>query len=120
VSLLAISTGLTILAIIGLVIGLVVLGVVIMLFSAVLSPTRQIARHAREAPDVAPFLTNGVQGVEELRRTRDLCSQVPPLALAYLAKMRRGGPAVETPEASSPSPAPARGGLEGLISGGKP
>lgn len=131
---LAISTGLAALAIIGLIIGLVVLGVVVKLLAAVLSPLREISRHAREAPRVAPFITNGVQGVDELRRSRELSSQVPPLALAYLAKVTAGSPAAETPAAPpyspppaadpagapSASPSPRRQGLQGLISGGKP
>lgn len=114
---LAISTGSAILAILGLVIGLVVLGVVIALLTAVLSPAREIARNASEAPEVAPFLKNGVQGVDELSRTRNLCSQVPPLALAYLQKVQAGAP----PPSAAPAPAPAPAGqATGRISGGKP
>ena len=46
---LAISTGLTVLALIGLVIGLVVLGVVIWLLQDVLSPLRRILFDVKEA-----------------------------------------------------------------------
>jgi hypothetical protein len=89
-SLLAIGTGLAVLAILGLVVGLVVLVVVIVLLSLVLNPIREIARNAREAPEVGPFLTNGVKGADELRRTRDLANKVPPLALAYIEKLQGG------------------------------
>ena len=116
-SLLAISTGLAILAILGLIVGLVVLVVVIVLFRAVLSPVVEIARNAREAPEVAPFLTNGVRGVDELKRTRDLCNQVPPLALAYLEKIQAGGG--PPPAARAPGPGP-ESPQAGRISGGKP
>jgi hypothetical protein len=118
-SLLAISTGSAILAIIALVIGLVVLLVVIALLTAVLSPAREIARHASEAPENAPFINNGVRGVDELSRTRNLASQVPPLALAYLQKVQAAAPAAGPPPASAPGPAPA-GQSTGRISGGKP
>jgi hypothetical protein len=105
-SLLAVSTAGAILAILGLVVGLVVLGVVIILLQGVLSPAREIAQQAKQAPDVAPFLTNGVQGVDELSRTRQLTNQVPPLALAYLDKVQRGAPAPGAP-APAPGGAPA-------------
>lgn len=114
-TLLAISTGLAILAILGLVVGLVVLGVVILLFKDVLSPAREISHHASQAPEVAPFLTNGVRGVDELRRTRDLSNQVPPLALAYLEKVQGGA----RPARAAPASGPASGPV-GRISGGKP
>jgi len=86
----AISTGLAVLAIIGLVVGVVVLVLVIILLSLVLNPIREISRNAREAPEVGPFLTNGVKGADELRRTRDLANKVPPLAVAYLEKLQGG------------------------------
>lgn len=112
----AISTGLAILAVIGLVIGLVVLLVVIVLLKAVLTPIREIAGHARDAPEVAPFITNGLTGVEDLSRTRDLARSVPPLAGAYLAKLS-SGTVRRAPEAPSQRVGDTR---EGLISGGKP
>lgn len=111
----AISTGLAILALIGLVVGLVVLVVVVVLLSAVGGAVRGIRGHVRDIPEIAPFITNGVQGVDELRRTNQLANSVPPLAEAYLAKLGVSGPARP---ASSPSPQSGAGGNVG-ISGGK-
>jgi hypothetical protein len=127
-SLLAVSTAGAILAILALVVGLVVLGVVIILLQGVLSPAREIAQQAKQAPDVAPFLTNGVQGVDELSRTRQLTNQVPPLALAYLEKVQSGAPAPGPPapggapagQGAAPSEPPHYGSVHrGGISGGK-
>jgi hypothetical protein len=117
-SLLAVSTAGAILAIVALVVGLVVLGVVIFLLQQVLTPAREISQIAKEAPEVAPFLSNGIQGVDGLSRTTQLSNQVPPLALAYLEKVQAGAP----PPQAAPAAAPRRaaGSPEGRISGGKP
>lgn len=132
-SLLAVSTGGAILVIIALLLGLGVLAFVAFLLQQVLSPAREISQIAQNAPEVAPFLTNGVQGVDELSRTRQLTGQVPPLALAYLDKVQgtAPAPAAEAPAApvGSPGPPPpppdepppATGSVQrGGISGGKP
>lgn len=115
-SLLAIGTGPAILAILALIVGLVVLGVVIVLLRAVLRPVREISQHASEAPEVAPFLSNGIKGVDELGRTRDLCNQIPPLALEYLRKIQGARPPAEREPAGPGSGSPQAG----RISGGKP
>ncbi len=117
--LLAISTLLAILAILGLIVGLVVLGVVIFLLTEVLRPAREISRLAADAPNVAPFLTNGVQGVGELSRTRNLCAQVPPLALAYLEIVNGSAPPPAAAKRAAPGPGPMAGSSTG-ISAGKP
>jgi len=83
---LAISTGLAILAIIGLVIGLVVFGVVVLLLSGVLKPLLKINKDVQDA-STAPMLTNGVKGTDQLGRTQQLASGVPALAVAYLQKL---------------------------------
>lgn len=85
-----ISAGLAILAWIGLIIGLVVLVVVVGLLREVASAVRGIHSNVRDAPEVAPFLVNGINGVDELRKTHQLASSVPPLAEAYLAKLSSG------------------------------
>lgn len=136
-SLLAVSTGGAILVIIALLLGLGVLAFVAFLLQQVLSPAREISQIAQNAPEVAPFLSNGVQGVDGLSRTRQLTSQVPPLALAYLDKVQAAAPA-PAPAAEAPAPAapvgspgppppppdeppPATGSVQrGGISGGKP
>jgi len=110
----AIGTGLAILAFIGLVIGLVVLLVVVVLLTAVLTPIRGITRYANDVPEVAPFMTDGVRGVDGLRRTGQLANSLPPLAEAYLAKLAPATPATE-----APPPRVDDGSPDGLISGGK-
>lgn len=112
----AISTGLAILAWIGLAIGLVVLLVVVFLLNEVLTPLREIARHARGVPEVAPFVVTGVKGVEDLRRTSELASSVPPLAEAYLAKLSSAGTIRRAAQAPPPG---GSGSSPGLVGRGK-
>jgi hypothetical protein len=91
------STGQT-LAIIGLVVGFVVLLVVIWLLHEVLAPLRKVLADVKSA-NTAPMLTKGVPGTEQLGTTRRLADSVPPLALAYLAKLGLAG------KAAAPAPA---------------
>lgn len=83
---LAIGTGLAILAIIGLVIGLVVFGVVVFLLNGVLSPLRKVLADVQNA-QTAPMLEHGVKGTDQLGRTQQLAQSVPPLAVAYMQKL---------------------------------
>ena len=109
-----------ILAIIGLVLGLVVLLVVIKLLNDTLTPLLAIRKDVENAL-TAPMLKNGVPGTEQLGQTRRLADSVPPLALAYLAKLGAGAPppppppptpvaqpvgatAAPTPQSSQPEP----------------
>jgi hypothetical protein len=105
----------TVLAIVGLVLGLVVLGVVIWLLNDVLRPLRRICADIVEA-NKAPMLKKGIPGADQLSTTRRLAESVPPLALAYLGKLgaRPAAPAAAPPPApmaaaSAPTPAPAAG-----------
>jgi len=82
----AIGTGLAILAIIGLLVGLVVAAVVVLLLNGVLSPLRKILRDVEDAKTV-PMLEHGVKGTDQLGRTQQLAGSVPPLAVAYLQKL---------------------------------
>lgn len=82
----SVSTGIAILAIIGLVIGLVVFGVVIFLLQSTLSPLLKINADVQDAK-TAPMLERGVPGTEQLGRTQQLAQSVPPLAVAYLQKL---------------------------------
>jgi hypothetical protein len=91
------STGQT-LAIIGLVVGFIVLLVVIWLLSQVLAPLRKALADVKSA-NTAGMLTKGVPGTDQLGTTRRLADSVPPLALAYLAKLGLAG------KAASPAPA---------------
>jgi hypothetical protein len=95
------STTQTVLAIIGLVLGLVVLGVVIHLLNDVLRPLRRISADITEA-NKAPMLKKGIPGADQLTTTRRLAESVPPLALAYLDKLALG-----PRPAAPPPPAPA-------------
>jgi hypothetical protein len=82
----AVSTTVSVLAVIGLAVGLVVLGVVIFLLSNVLAPLRSILRDLQSAR-TAPMLERGVPGTDQLSTTRRLAESVPDLALAYLQKL---------------------------------
>ncbi len=89
-SALAVSTGGAILAIVGLVVGVVVLGVVISLFTRVLRPALEIRRYADQTLEAGLGITRNVDGVDELDRTRDLGAAVPGLATTYLQKLSGG------------------------------
>jgi hypothetical protein len=106
----AVGTTVAILALIGLAIGLVVLFVVIWLLQGVLSPLRQILRDVKSAQS-APLLERGVQGTDQLARTRSLAESVPAPAVAYMQKL---GLQVNTeaPAETFPDPGPPqeRGG----------
>ena len=93
----------TVLAIIGLVLGLVVLLVVIKLLNDTLRPLRSILADVENAK-TAPMLERGVPGTEQLGQTRRLAESVPPLALAYLAKLG-ASPAPPAPAYAPPPPA---------------
>jgi hypothetical protein len=107
---LAVGTVVAVLALIGLVIGLVVLFVVIWLLQGVLAPLRGILRDVQSA-ETAPMLKRGVQGTDQLARTRHLAESVPGLAGAYLQKLglpvNTEAPAKTFPD---PGPPPGRGG----------
>ncbi len=92
----------TVLAIIGLVVGLVVLLVVIKLLNDTLKPLLSILADVQNAK-TAQMLERGVPGTEQLSQTRSLADSVPPLALAYLAKLG-ASPAPAQPAYSAPPP----------------
>jgi hypothetical protein len=103
----AVSTGVAILALIGLVVGLVVLFVVIWLLNDVLAPLRSILHDVQDA-QTAPLLERGVQGTDQLDRTQRLAQGVPDLAVAYLQKL--GLPVNTDPPAQLfPEPGSQRG-----------
>jgi hypothetical protein len=100
----------TVLAIIGLVLGLVVLLVVIKLLNDTLTPLRSVLADVQNAK-TAPMLEHGVPGTEQLGQTRRLADSVPPLALAYLSKLGASAPPAPAyapaPAAYTPPPAAA-------------
>jgi hypothetical protein len=94
----------TVLAIIGLVLGLVVAVVVLKLLNDTLTPLRSVLADVQNAK-TAPMLERGVPGTEQLGQTRHLAESVPPLALAYLRKLG-SAPAPPPPPAYAPPPPP--------------
>ncbi len=100
-----VSTFQFILALVGLVIGLVVLIVVIQLLNKVYAPIREIGSDV-DAANSAPLIERGVVGADQLGRTRQLATQVPDLAMAYLAKLGAAPKAGPTASYSRPGPAP--------------
>jgi hypothetical protein len=108
---LAVGTTVAVLAVIGLLIGLVVLVVVIWLLNDVLTPLRRTSSDVQDAL-TAPMLTRGVPGTDQLGATRRLAESVPDLALAYLQKLSlssgNGSPApAPAPAAMAPTPTAA-------------
>lgn len=84
---LAISTGSTVLAIIGLVLGCVVLALCAVLLHHLLRPVLEIERYSRRILDSGLAIAKNLDGADELRRTHTLGSAVPGLAVAYLRKL---------------------------------
>ena len=85
----AISTGTAVLALIGLALGLVVLLLVLALFNRVIAPALEIDRYAKHILDAGVGIADNLDGVDELARTRDLATSVPPLAVAYLEIVKK-------------------------------
>jgi hypothetical protein len=85
----AIATGIAVLALIGLALGLVILIVVLALFNRVLRPVTEIDRYATDILAGGVGIAKGVEGVDELARTRELVTSVPPLAVAYLEIVKK-------------------------------
>ena len=83
----AVSTGIAILALVGLVIGLLVLLLVIALFQRVIRPAQEIDSYAGDILTAGVGIATNLDGVERLRTTRDLAIAVPGLAVAYLKKL---------------------------------
>lgn len=103
-SLFAVSTTVSVLAIVGLAVGLVVFFVVIFLLHGVLKPLLKILKDVEDAK-TAPMLERGVQGTDQLSRTRMLANGVPDLAVAYMTKL---GLPVDTSTPTRIFPEPGR------------
>ena len=86
-SVLALSTGSAVLAWIGLALGVVVLLVVVVLFSMVLRPAREIDGYAGHILTAGVGIATNLDAVDELERTRALGGAVPGLAVGYLRKL---------------------------------
>jgi hypothetical protein len=89
VSVLAISTGATVLAVIGLALGLVIAVVVVGLFNRVVRAALEIRRYADDILEAGVGIARNLDGVDDLARTRALATAVPGLAVSYLRKLGR-------------------------------
>ncbi len=85
---LAIGTGLAILAWIGLILGLVVAGLVVALFNRTMRPLLEINEYAKDILAGGIGIARGVDGLDRLARTRELASGMPDLVNSY--SRRRG------------------------------
>jgi hypothetical protein len=90
VTVFAISTGIAVLAWIGLVVLLVIALVVLVLLHNVLRPALEIRRYADDILAAGVAIATNLDGVDELSRTRELVIAVPPLAVSYLEKLEGG------------------------------
>lgn len=86
-TLLAISTGIAVLAWIGLILGVVVLAAVIALFVRVMAPVKEINAYARDILTAGVGIATNLDAVDELATTRTLSGAVPGLAVGYLRKL---------------------------------
>jgi len=86
---LAVSTGTAVLSLIGLAVGLFVLLVVLALFNRVVRPALEIQSYADDILAGGIGIAKGVDGVDELAKTRDLVNSIPPLAVAYLEVVKK-------------------------------
>jgi len=82
-----VSTGVVVLAWIGLALGLIVALLVVFLFSRVVRPALEVERYSRDILDAGLGIARNLDGVDEAVRTRDLATAVPGLAVAYLKKL---------------------------------
>jgi hypothetical protein len=89
-TLVAVTTGEAVLAIIGLALGLVVAVVVVLLFNRVVIPALEIERYAEDILEAGVGIAKNLDDADALMRTRDLGSAVPGLAVAYLEKAKAG------------------------------
>ena len=86
---LAVSTGISVLSLIGLAVGLFILVSVLAMFNRVVRPALEIDRYAKDILAGGIGIAKGVDGVDELAKTRDLVSSLPPLAVAYLEVVKK-------------------------------
>jgi hypothetical protein len=87
VSVLAVSAGIAILALIGLAVGLGLAAVIVGLFNRVVRPALEIDRYAKDILVNAQGISANLEAVEALGHTRDLATALPALATAYLEQV---------------------------------
>jgi hypothetical protein len=81
------STLVVVLAWIGLGLGVVVAGLVVLLFDRIMQPALEIKRYADDILDAGVGIAKNLDGVDEAVRTKELATAVPGLAVAYLKKL---------------------------------
>ena len=81
------STVTFVLALLGLGLGLVVAGLVVTLFTAILRAAGEIERYATDILEYGVGIARNLDGVDEAVRTRELATAVPDLAVRYLQKL---------------------------------
>ena len=86
---LAVSTGIAVLSLIGLAVGLFVLVSVLSMFNRIVRPAREISRYAEDILEGGLGIAKNLEGVDELAKTRDLATSLPPLAVAYLEVVKK-------------------------------
>lgn len=86
---LAVTTGIAVLSLIGLGVGLILALVVVALFNRVLRPAVEIDRYASDILAGGIAIAKNLDGVDGLVRTRELATAVPGLAVAYLEIVKR-------------------------------
>lgn len=89
-SVLAVSTAGAILAIIGLLLGVVVLGLVVVLFIRVVRPLFEIRRYALHIQPSIAAIERNLEGLAELERTRELAANVPRAGGPFVERLARG------------------------------
>jgi hypothetical protein len=73
-------------ALLGLLVGVVVLLVVVTLLNRVLRPIREIKRYADDTLDAGLGIARHLDGIDEAVRTRDLAVALPGLAASALGE----------------------------------
>ena len=59
------------------------------LFNRVVRPALEINRYAKDILDGGIGIAKNLDGVDELAKTRELATSVPPLAVAYLEVVKK-------------------------------
>ena len=83
----AMSAGITVLAWVGLILGLVIAVTVVALFNRIVRSALEIDSYASDILDSGLAIARNLDGADELLRTRELATAVPPLAVAYLKRL---------------------------------
>lgn len=83
----AVTTGVAVLAWIGLALGVGVLALVFVLFLRVLRPAREIDAYANDILTAGVGIAKNLDAVDDLEKTRALAAATPGLAVGYLRKL---------------------------------